>query len=71
MAIAITRAKELGFTAVACASTGNLANSVAAHAAEAKLQCYVFIPGDLEAGKILGSLIYAPTVVAVNGIMMM
>ncbi|MEK6537532.1 MAG: threonine synthase [Nitrospirota bacterium] len=67
VAIAITRAKELGFTAVACASTGNLANSVAAHAAEAKLQCYVFIPGDLEAGKILGSLIYAPTVVAVNG----
>lgn len=67
VAVAITRAKELGFTAVACASTGNLANSVAAHAAEAKLECYVFIPGDLEAGKILGSLIYAPTVVAVNG----
>ena len=67
VAIAITRAKELGFTAVACASTGNLANSVAAHAAEARLQCYVFIPGDLEAGKILGSLIYSPTVVAVNG----
>src|SRR3970282_2242278 len=54
VAIAITRAKELGFTAVACASTGNLANSVAAHAAEARLQCYFFIQGDLEAGKILG-----------------
>ncbi|MDD5435594.1 MAG: threonine synthase [Nitrospira sp.] len=67
VAIAITRAKELGFSSVACASTGNLANSVAAHAAEAKLNCFVFIPGDLEAGKILGSLIYAPTVVAVNG----
>lgn len=67
VAIAITRARELGFSAVACASTGNLANSVAAHAAEARLQCYVFIPGDLEAGKILGSLIYAPTVVAVDG----
>lgn len=67
VAVAITRAKELGFSAVACASTGNLANSVAAHAAEAGLQCYVFIPGDLEAGKILGSLIYAPTVVAVDG----
>lgn len=67
VAVAVTRAKELGFTAVACASTGNLANSVAAHAAEAKLECYVFIPGDLEAGKILGSLIYSPTVVAVNG----
>src|SRR4030067_561905 len=67
VAIAITRAMELGFTAVACASTGNLANSVAACAAEARLRCYVFIPGDLEAGKILGSLIYAPTVVAVEG----
>jgi len=67
VAIALTRAIELGFTAVACASTGNLANSVAAHAAEAKLRCYVFIPGDLEAGKILGSLIYAPTVVGVDG----
>lgn len=67
VAVAITRAGELGFSAVACASTGNLANSVAAHAAEARLRCYVFIPGDLEAGKILGSLIYAPTVVAVEG----
>lgn len=67
VAVAITRAKELGFSAIACASTGNLANSVAAHAAEARLRCYVFIPGDLEAGKILASLIYAPTVVAVEG----
>ena len=67
VAIAVTRAMELGFSAVACASTGNLANSVAAHAAEARLRCFVFIPGDLEAGKILGSLIYAPTVVAVEG----
>ena len=67
VSIALTRAKELGFDTVACASTGNLANSVAAHAAEARLKCFVFIPGDLEAGKILGSLIYQPTVVAVNG----
>ncbi len=65
--VALNRAKELGFEAVACASTGNLANSVAAHAAEARLGCYVFIPGDLEAGKVVGSLIYQPTVVAVNG----
>jgi threonine synthase len=67
VAVAMNRAKELGFTAVACASTGNLANSVSAHAAEARMGCFVFIPGDLEAGKILGSLIYQPTVVAVDG----
>ncbi|OGL42178.1 MAG: threonine synthase [Candidatus Schekmanbacteria bacterium RIFCSPHIGHO2_02_FULL_38_11] len=67
VAIALTKAKEFGFDTVACASTGNLANSVAAHAAEAGLKCYVFIPGDLEAGKVLGSLVYNPTLVAVNG----
>jgi len=67
VAVAINRARELGFSAVACASTGNLANAVAAHAAEARMKCYVFIPGDLEMGKILGSLIYAPTVIAVEG----
>ncbi len=67
VAVALTRAKEFGFDTVACASTGNLANSVAAHAAEAGFKCYVFIPGDLESSKVLGSLIYQPTVVAVNG----
>jgi threonine synthase len=67
VAVALTRAKELGFDTVACASTGNLANSVSAHAAAAGLKCFVFIPYDLEAGKILGNLIYKPTVVAVNG----
>ena len=67
VAVALTRAKELGFDTVACASTGNLANSVAAHAAEARLRCFVFIPSDLEAGKILGNLIYKPNVVAVQG----
>ncbi|RMF94946.1 MAG: threonine synthase [Candidatus Schekmanbacteria bacterium] len=67
VAIALSRAKEFGYDTVACASTGNLANSVAANAAAAGLKCYVFIPGDLEAGKILGSVIYHPTVVAVNG----
>lgn len=67
VAVALTRAKELGFDTVACASTGNLANSVSAHAAEARLRCFVFIPSDLESGKILGNLIYKPNVVAVEG----
>ncbi len=67
VAVALTRAKELGFDTVACASTGNLANSVSAHAAESGLRCFVFIPSDLEAGKILGNLVYKPNVVAVEG----
>lgn len=67
VAVALTRARELGFETVACASTGNLANSVAAHAAAAGMQCYVFIPGDLEAAKVLGNLIYHPNVVEVEG----
>ena len=67
VAVALTRARELGFETVACASTGNLANSVAAHAAAAGMQCYVFIPSDLEAAKVLGNLIYRPTVVEVEG----
>jgi threonine synthase len=67
VAVALTRAREFGFDTVACASTGNLANSVSAHAAQAGLRCFVFIPSDLEAGKILGNLVYRPTVVAVEG----
>lgn len=67
VAVALTRARELGFETVACASTGNLANSVAAHAAAAGMQCYVFIPSDLEAAKVLGNLIYRPNVVEVEG----
>lgn len=67
VAVALTRAKELGYDTVACASTGNLANSVAAHAAAAGLRCFVFIPSDLEAGKILGNLVYKPNVIAVDG----
>lgn len=67
VAVALTKAKEFGFDTVACASTGNLANAVSAQAAQARLKCYVFIPSDLEAAKILGNLIYKPTVVAVDG----
>ena len=67
VSVALTRAKELGFSTVSCASTGNLANSTAAIAAHAGLECCVFIPSDLEAGKVLGTLIYSPTVMAVHG----
>ena len=67
VSVALTRARELGFTTVSCASTGNLANSTAAIAAHAGLDCCVFIPSDLEAGKVLGTLIYDPTVMAVHG----
>ena len=67
VSVALTRARELGYETVACASTGNLANSVAAHAAAAGMRCYVFIPGDLEAAKVLGNLIYRPNVVEVEG----
>ncbi|MBF2008899.1 MAG: threonine synthase [Chlorogloeopsis fritschii C42_A2020_084] len=67
VSVALTRARELGFTTVSCASTGNLANSTAAIAAHAGLDCCVFIPADLEAGKVLGSLIYSPTLMAVKG----
>jgi len=67
VSVALTRAQELGFSTVSCASTGNLANSTAAIAAYAGLDCCVFIPADLEAAKILGTLIYGPTVMAVQG----
>jgi threonine synthase len=67
VSVAATRAVELGFEIFGCASTGNLAGSVAAHAARLGLPCYVFIPNDLEPSKILGASIYKPTVVAVEG----
>lgn len=67
VSVAATRCLELGFPVFGCASTGNLAGSVAAHAARLGLPCYVFIPHDLEPNKILGAAIYKPTVVAVEG----
>jgi len=67
VSVALSRARELGFDTVACASTGNLANSVAANAAAAGLKAYVFIPIDLEQGKILNSLIYGAKVVGIKG----
>ncbi len=67
VAVALARARELGFDTIACASTGNLANAVAAHAAAAGLQSFVFIPADLEAPKILATGVYGGGVVAVRG----
>jgi threonine synthase len=67
VSVAVTKAKEFGFDTVACASTGNLAQSVAAHAAEARLAAYVFVPADLERGKMLATLAYQPVLVAVDG----
>ena len=65
--VAATKALEFGFDTLACASTGNLACSVAAHAARAGMKSYVFIPADLEQGKVIGAAIYNPTIVAVDG----
>src|SRR5436189_823400 len=67
VSVALSRARELGFTTVACASTANLANSVAANAAPAGLKSYVLIPADLEQGKVLGSLIFGTNVVGIHG----
>lgn len=67
VSVALSRARELGFDTVSCASTGNLANSVSAHGAKAGFNRYIFIPHDLEKGKVIGSLVYNPHVVAVEG----
>jgi threonine synthase len=67
VSVAATRAVELGFTTFGCASTGNLGNSVAAHAARLGLACYVFIPDNLEPNKVLGSGIYQPTLLGIRG----
>jgi threonine synthase len=65
--VALAKARELGYEVVACASTGNLANAVAAHAAAAGLESYVFVPSDLEEQKILATGIYGTKLVAVRG----
>jgi threonine synthase len=67
VSVAATRTVELGFPVFGCASTGNLAGSVAAHGARLGLPTYVFIPNDLEPNKVLGAAIYNPTIVAVEG----
>jgi threonine synthase len=67
VAVAVAKAKELGFETVACASTGNLANAVAAHAAAAGLDSYVFVPADLEEQKLLATGIYGTNLVGIRG----
>ncbi|HXQ00972.1 MAG TPA: threonine synthase, partial [Solirubrobacteraceae bacterium] len=67
VSVATARARELGFKTIACASTGNLANSVAAHGAALGLESYVFIPADLEEQKILATGVYGTKLVAVKG----
>lgn len=67
VSVALTAAQALGFTRYACASTGNLANSVAAHAARAGARSVVFIPADLEQGKVVTTAVYGGNLVAVDG----
>lgn len=67
VSVALTRARELGMGTVACASTGNLANSVAANAAAAGLRSFVLIPSDLESSKIVNSLVFGTNVIGIQG----
>ncbi len=67
VSVALSRARELGIGTVACASTGNLANAVAAHAASVGLKSVVLIPSNLERSKVINSLVYATNVVAIEG----
>lgn len=67
VSVALTVAREMGFDTVACASTGNLANAVAAHAARAHLRSFVFIPANLEQNKVITTAIYGGNVIAVDG----
>lgn len=67
VAVAVSKAIEFGFDTVGCASTGNLASSVAAHAAKAGLNCYIFVPADLNLGKIVQTLAYKPNLISVDG----
>ncbi len=67
VSVAVTKAQEFGFDTVACASTGNLAASVAAHAAKANMKAYVFVPSNVESGKLVGAAIYNPVLVTVDG----
>jgi threonine synthase len=67
VSVAVARARELGYGVIACASTGNLANSVAAHGAALGMESYVFIPADLEEQKVLATGVYGTKLVAVDG----
>jgi threonine synthase len=67
VSVALSKAREFGFRIVGCASTGNLANSVAANAAQAGLEAYIFVPSDLEKAKILNTSVYGAKVIGVHG----
>jgi threonine synthase len=67
VSVAVSKAREFNFDTVACASTGNLANSVSAQAASCGLKAYIFIPADLELGKVVASLIYNPNLIGIEG----
>ncbi|MFC1934959.1 threonine synthase [Chloroflexota bacterium] len=67
VSVAVTKARDFGFDTVACASTGNLAASVAAHAAKANMKAYVFVPANVESGKLVGAAIYNPVLITVDG----
>jgi threonine synthase len=67
VAVALSKAREFGFKTVGCASTGNLANSVAANAAAAGLEAYIFVPADLERAKVLGTSVFGAKVIGVRG----
>ncbi len=67
VSVALSAARAFGYTTVSCASTGNLANSVAAHATQAGLRAVVFIPNDLEQGKVVQTAVYGQTLVAIEG----
>ena len=67
VSVALSKACEFGFTTVGCASTGNLANSVAANAAQAGLQSYIFVPHDLETAKILNTIVYGANLIGIKG----
>lgn len=67
VSVATTKAREFGIDTIACASTGNLAASVAAHAAKANMKAYVFVPADVEPGKLVGTAIYDPVLITVSG----
>jgi threonine synthase len=67
VSVGVTRARELGFDTIACASTGNLANSVAAHSARLGMRCFVFVPDSVEPAKIVGSGVFRPQIVRIRG----
>lgn len=67
VSVALSKAREFGFDTVACATTGNLGNSLAAQAVQAGLKCFIFMPADLEQGKVIGTSVYGVHVVGISG----